>query len=379
MAFPTASLRSRLCALSAALAVVLATAAALAPGAQALPARFWGVVPQVPPTAEQYQRLRQGKVGSMRIPISWAAVQPAPGGPFQWSSIDPLVGGAASVGIEVLPFLYGAPTWAVPMQRSIASHPPRHLPVRTGAQRSGWARFVREAILRYGPNGSFWAENPGVPKRPIRTWQIWNEQNFKYFVAQPNPVEYGKLVNLSFPAARRADPGARIVLGGMFARPVEATYKRRPREAYFATDFLDQMYKRTPGVKRKFQGVALHPYTGQFGTVRLYVEELRKVLIKNRDAGKGLWFTELGWSSDPPRAGNSFNKGPSGQVQQLRGAFRMLKAMQSKWHVQRVYWFSVTDLEGSCNFCGGSGLFTEDFAPKPSWRAFVGFTGGRAG
>ncbi len=33
--------------------------------------------------------------------------------------------------------------------------------------------------------------------RPIRTWQIWNEPNFKYFVAKPNPGEYGKLVKIS--------------------------------------------------------------------------------------------------------------------------------------------------------------------------------------
>ncbi len=28
-----------------------------------------------------------------------------------------------------------------------------------------------------------------------------------------------------------------------------------------------------------------------------------------------------------------------------------------KWKLQRVYWFSVDDQAGACNFCDGSGLF----------------------
>jgi hypothetical protein len=32
---------------------------------------------------------------------------------------------------------------------------------------------------------------------------------------------------------------------------------------------------------------------------------------------------------------------------------------------------------GTCNFCDGSGLFGEGFIPKPSWKAFVRFSGGQ--
>lgn len=358
------------------------TAAALmlavaAPGALAVPAKFWGVVPQVTPSAEQFQRLKRGGVDSMRIPIAWGSVQPTKGGAPNWSVSDGLVGGAALAGIEVLPFLYSAPGWAVPVDRSISSHPPRYLPVRTGQQRAGWQAFLQAAVQRYGPRGSFWAENPAIPPRPIRTWQVWNEQNFKYFVSRPNPGEYGKLVKLSYAALKAADGGAKIVLGGMFARPIEATFKG-PKQAYFATDFLDQMYARTPGIKSKFQGVALHPYTGTYQTLTPYIEDLRNVLVENRDGSKGLWLTELGWSSQRPRAGNSFAKGRAGQKQQLQGAFGLLERNQRRWRVQRVYWFSVGDQKGACNFCDGSGLFTETFVPKPSWNAFARLAGGRA-
>ena len=371
-------LRRQTCAWAAALVLAAVGAGASASTALALPGNFWGVVPQAAPSAEQFQRLKTGGVDSVRIPVHWGAVQPIRGA-VVWSGVDELVRGAAEARIDVLPFLYGAPTWAVPVDRSISSHPPRTLPVRNGAQRAGWKRFLKLAVARYGPKGSFWAENPAVPRRPIRTWQIGNEENFFYFVARPNPAEYGKLVKLSYAALKSADRGARIVLGGMFARPKQALRKRRPRQAYFATDFLNQMYKRTPGIKRKFHGIALHPYTGTLKRLSRYIEEIRGVLKANRDAGKGLWITELGWSSQRPSRGNSFAKGVKGQARQLKGAFRLLRKNQRKWRVARVYWFSVDDAQGACNFCDGSGLFGAGFAPKPAWYAFVRFVGGRPG
>jgi hypothetical protein len=359
----------------------MALLAVLPVTASAVPASFWGVVPQGSLSLERFQRLKRGGVDSVRVPIVWADVQSAPGTAFDWTSVDSTVAAASSAGLEVLPFLYGAPTWAVPSAlvpgSGGAAKAPAFLPVRSGLQRTGWQQFAREAVLRYGPGGSFWATNPSVPPRPIRNWQIWNEPNFKYFVARPNPTEYGKLVNLSYAAIKGADPGAKLILAGLFTKPIEATFRRRPPQAYFATDFLDRMYMSTPGVKRKFQGVALHPYTDSYKNFSGYIEEARDVLKAHGDGGKGLWLTEISWSSQRPRAGNSFNKGPSGQVRELKGAFNLLRANQRRWRIQRVYWFSVEDRRNSCNFCDGAGLFTETFAPKPSWRAYVGFAGGR--
>jgi hypothetical protein len=360
------------------LATTAALSAAFATTAAAVPANFWGVVPQGLPSAEQFQRLERGGVGSLRVPISWALVQPIQGGAPNWSTVDPLVAGAATAGIGVLPFVYGAPSWAVPVDRRWES--PKNLPVRTATQRTGWQAFLTAVVQRYGPQGTFWAENPVLPKSPLRTWQVWNEQNFKYFVARPNPVEYGKLLKLSAATIKVADPGAKIVLGGMFARPSEATRNLRPPQAYFAADFLQQLYEKTPGIKSKFQGVALHPYTGNYKRLTPYIEEFRDVLKANHDAAKPLWITELGWSSDRKAANDSFAKGPQGQVTQLKGAFSLLRAHQVKWHLRGVYWFSIEDAAPiACNFCGGSGLFGPGFVPKPSWTAFVKFAGGQAG
>lgn len=373
---------------SRALVSLLAAAfltAVLAPAASALPAKFWGVAPQSLPTAEQFARIKRGGVDSLRIPISWGSVQPDPSAKakLEWAGVDQAVLGAAQAGIDVLPFVYGAPTWAVPAAPVPGSHgrtfAPRNLPVAGGA-RAAWAAFLQLAVARYGPNGSFWLENPGIVARPVRTWQIWNEENFKYFVVRPNPAEYGKLVKASSTAIKSVDPGAKILLGGMFAQPREAEFKVKPPQAYFASDFLARMYRRTPGIKSKFSAIALHPYTSNYRKLVPDIEEVRAVLKANHDAGKGLWITELGWSSETPNTADSFAKGVGGQVKQLRGAFSILTRNQVKWRLQGVYWFSLEDgPPTACNFCGGAGLFGPGFVAKPSWSAYVKFAGGQPG
>src|SRR5690606_17071635 len=113
-----------------------------------------------------------------------------------------------------------------------------------------------------------------------------------------------------------------------------------------------------------------------FRHIKGQVEEVRSVLRAQRDAGKGIWLTEVSWSSRPPARNNVFAKGPNGQVRQLKGAFNLIRKNQARWRIKRVYWFSVDDAADACNFCDGSGLFADGFKPKKSWFAFVRFAGG---
>lgn len=378
---------------TAALALTLAlmTSMALATAAQAVPAKFWGVVPQTSLTSEQFERLGRGGVESVRVPLGWADLQPQSGGAINWGGVDDVVEKAARAGVDVLPTISGAPTWAVPTANvpgGGGTKAAAYLPTK-GAAAAAWKSLLSEAVARYGPNGSFWASHPGVPVKPIRTWQIWNEPNFKYFVAKPNPAEYGKLVKLSSSALKSVDPGAQVVLAGLFSQPKGARYVRivrgkkkvvnRTNVNYFASYFLEQMYKANPGIKSKFAGVSLHPYTGTWKYLTPEIEEVRKVLTANGDARKGLFITELGWSSGPPKSDgtNSFAKGPAGQARELKLSFRLLKAKQRAWRIQRLYWFSVDDAANVCNFCDGSGLFGPGFTPKKSWFEFVKFAGGQ--
>src|ERR1700749_3409403 len=166
-------------ALTAVLAAVVVLGA-FAANAAALPAKFFGVVPQSSLSQEQFNTLKKGKVKSMRIALIWAGVQPTRG-VFNWSGIDAEVEKAAKSGIELLPFLVGSPTWAVPnatVPGTGGAKEPAHLPA-TGTSAAAWKTFLKAAVARYGTSGTFWPEHPLVPPDPIKAWQIWNEPNFK--------------------------------------------------------------------------------------------------------------------------------------------------------------------------------------------------------
>lgn len=367
-------------ALTLALSISCVAVLTMAASAQALPGKFWGVVPQATPSSEQMQRLGDGGVESLRIPIEWGSIQKDRGGPIDWAGFDVLVERATLSGIDVLPTVSGVPTWAV---RSISvpggggSKAPARLPA-SGAAAGAWKNLLTEAVERYGPNGDFWATHPALPVRPIRAWQIYNEPNFKYFVAKPNPAEYGKLVKISHAALKRADPGAQVILAGLFARPKGARTASGKHKSvnWWASDFLNRMYRTNPGIKSRFNAVSLHPYSGSAREVPGMIEEVRELLSDNRDAAKSLWVTELSWSSQAQTRSNIFAKGVAGQARELTTAFRTLRAKAAKWKVKRVYWFSVDDQEGVCNFCNGSGLFGDGFVPKKAWYSYVRFAGG---
>ena len=236
-----------------------------AAAAQAVPASFWGVVPQAT------QR------GTVPAPASAAASKAcgsrSAGARCSRSRAAPSTGRLRQPGRSGRQGRHrGA---AVPHRRArlggaggrspapAAPKAPAHLPA-AGAAAHRLVDLPPAAVARYGPNGSFWTENPGVPKRPIRTWQIWNEPNFKYFVAKPNPAEYGKLVKLSYTALKAADPGAKMILAGLFARP-QRRPQRQPANTKASTGTpptsSNRCTRRRPGIKTRFNGVALHPYT----------------------------------------------------------------------------------------------------------------------
>ena len=145
-----------------------------------------------------------------------------------------------------------------------------------------------------------------------------------------------------------------------------------------APEFLDRLYQ-VPGIKSTFDAVALHPYAADAKTLERYTEEIRGVILANRDPRAQLWITELGWGSQ----GNSpvsFERGWKGQARELRLAYRYLLDSARRLNLMRTYWFSWKDAQPApCTFCDSVGLFRAGsaFKPKPSWFSFVRLAGGR--
>jgi polysaccharide biosynthesis protein PslG len=340
----------------------------LAPAAaQAVPRGFFGIVPQTPLDARDLARMGSGGVETVRLPVSWGATQPSPRSDYNWTGLDATVADAARQRIEILPVLGSSPHWATGNWR--------RMPVDSARQRQGWAEFVRAVVERYGSRGEFWAEHgPGsdepLPRTPIKAWQVWNEENFFYFVKPVSAGRFARLLAVTRKAMRQADPRAELVLGGLFGAP-----RQRAPRALDAVDFLDQLYRHR-GVKADFDAVALHPYAADVGELRRQVEAVRTTMARHGDRRSGLYITEMGWGSAYNPRTVAFEVGLHGQARELEAAYRYLLANRGRLKLRQVDWFTWKDVPGSCNFCDSSGLFRagKAFRPKPAWRAFVQVT-----
>jgi hypothetical protein len=364
--------------------------AAATPRVPKAPKGFFGVAPQTVLTEKDVKYMKAGGIEAIRWPLIWSAIQPTKRGGYKWENFDPVVEEAARQGLTVLPFVLSTPRWLAKKETT--------LPVKNAAQRKAYTAFLKAAVERYGPGGEFWVihsparireekekettgpvyELPGAQLKPIakpipiKTWQVWNEANFFYFAYPVSPHDYARLIKLSAPVIRAAEPGAKVILTGLFGRPTAGAKRGMP-----AAQFLEQLYK-APGVKNAFDGIALHPYAIDSEQLEEIVEEVHEVTVKNHDRVP-LYITEMGWGSQNDFHIDAFEHGVRGQVEELKSAYAYLLQNRNRLDLKQVYWFSWKDLPESCAFCDSVGFFKSSirFKPKPAWRAFVQITGGR--
>jgi hypothetical protein len=344
-----------------ALLVSLIGALALAPAAGAASSRFHGVVfdravseASAKVQDAQFALMRRSGVRSVRRVFQWSAAQPVQGQPPNFADTDAFVARAARNDIDVLPIVMYAPQWARSDPDHFAS-PPK--------DPDDYVAFAVALVQRYGPQGSFWTEHPEIPKRPLRVWQIWNEPQLRYqWTARDWEEGYGRLLRASYPAIKRADPGAKVVLAAA---------------TNFAWDALEALYDKGR-IKGNFDIAALHPYTGSAGRVVKAARLFRDVLRKHSDNRKPVWITELAWPASkgkvrPPKGLEALPTTARGMAKRLTRGFRLLKRSRT---VQRAYWYTwassyrksegIFDYTGLQRYDPRSGRFTS----TPALRAF---------
>jgi polysaccharide biosynthesis protein PslG len=321
------------------------------------PSPFFGIAPQTALRDDDLALMRRTGIGSIRFPIYWSESEPAPG-VFDWRTTDARLTLTSRVGFELLPFVYSSPAWVAPTWV--------RMPVRTPTQRQAWSRFLRALVGRYGPDGDFWKLHPELLGRPLRTWQIWNEEN-DHRHAEASVRDYARLLRRSAPAIRSVDPGARLLLGGLYAAPGEEPSTDAPQ-------FLDRLY-RYRGIKGLFDAAALHPYAPDPGQMAAHIAALRAVMRRNGDGGSPLYITEFGWGSQTRAAGgDGFERGPTAQADYLKRAWAILLRNRRRWKLESAYWFTWQDVPAwstRCGFCDSTGLLGLDGQPKAALRRFT--------
>src|SRR5688500_13084933 len=104
-------------------------------------------------------RLRANGVKWGREDFAWSRVEISPG-VYDWSHLDQMMSAAARNDMRIIAIPNKPPHW-----HQVAGE--QHTPPTSGEALVGYVRFVKAAINRYGPEGSFWAMHPELPKKAV--------------------------------------------------------------------------------------------------------------------------------------------------------------------------------------------------------------------
>jgi hypothetical protein len=350
---------------AACLTVAVLVAAPAAAGA-VTPNPFYGVVGTYFPGPTDLSRITTAGGGTFRAQVDWKFTEPSPGVRDLYGT-DVLFGEAAKAGITILPDLLGVPRWM--------SRDPSRLPLRTAGQRNAWRALLTDYARRYGTNGTFWTQYPEVPKRPVTTWEIWNEPNLGPSVGgKPSPRRFVRLLRISSEALKAGDPNAKVLAGGLFP------YKQK--NGMTMVKYLNAMY-RVPGASTAFDAVGVHPYAAKPGGVLRWVQVARNIMSRHGDGQKPIWVSAFGWIT----GGAGFRYSPlrtsfKQQAAKLTRAYALLGQNATRLGIASAIWFTYTDGHRVSRptrrdfITDRMGLFTRKLRPKPSWFAFARAAGG---
>jgi hypothetical protein len=303
---------------------------------------------------------RKAGVRLLRQTFDWSTIELAPGA-YNFFAHDRFVLDLAKHRIRVLPILFNPPEFR-------SSRPARRAnggtyPPQSAAAMGAWAAKL---VARYGPNGSLWRENPGVPKQPIRTWQIWNEPNLKvYWPSGPSARQYVRLLKTVGAAIKKVDRGAEIVTGGVAPSSLSGTIN--------IFKYIGQMYR--AGGAKAFDTMAINSYARNAAGLKELIDRVRNTMNRRGDRRGKIWITELGWCDKGPK--HRFCVGSKNQARNIRESLKLIASSRRRWRLRGFVYFSWRDGRPYApdfkNMWGlHTGLLTLGNQRKPAYTAFTG-------
>ncbi len=217
---------------------------------------------------------------------------------------------------------------------------------------TGNIELIRERLLRYGPNGSFFKEHPEVPYNPIRYIEVFNEPNFQYMVPNDTPIEekarlYSKLQIAVYRAIKPEFPDVQIIgfgAGGASAADI---------------GFVERCCTQYPEVLETMDIFSTHPYMDpispfawmgwlKYSLANNYIS-LRNILSSGKShPNMPIWYTELGWFITPDEGGH-FDTCQNGLDKLAHAAFNVqMYALGMRLGIERITTMYIMDTDG-CN------------------------------
>lgn len=207
-------------------------------------------------------------------------------GKSSWANYDRIVNLAQQKGIGVIFRIDTSPTWAQGPQMgnpaNIVATPPEDY--------QAFGDFVAAVVKRY--------------KGRVHYYQIWNEPNLasEWGGYPPNPAAYTRLLRIAYTRAKEVDPSV-VILSAALAPTVQNDHTAMPD-----TVFLQKMYD--AGARPYFDVMSTNAYGLRDGPDDWRLNQtndvnfsrpilLRQIMVRNGDASKPIWASEIGWNSLP--------------------------------------------------------------------------------
>ncbi len=286
-----------------------------------------------------------------------------------WDKYDQIVDLAEKYDLKIMARLSTPPIWSRALTDTVGTFaPPDDL--------KDYGDFVKAVASRY--------------RGRIPAYQIWNEANIypEWGVHPINAEEYTALLKEGYTAVKSADPEAIVVMGAL-AATIELDRQRR-----YAPDgnlispgglsdvlFLQQMYN--AGAAPYFDVLAMQGYGLWSGPTDRRMQPrilnfsrplyIRDVMVRNGDAHKPIWLSELGWNAVPPESGLPPVYGQVTPEQQGRYTALAYDRLEREWPWLGVgfLWFfkQADDREKASQTQYYFRVVEPDFTPMPVYAA----------
>lgn len=314
--------------------------------------------------------LRAAGVGWVRQQIPWKEIERDAKGDYwdrkwnkdAWANYDNVVDLAREYGLDVIARVDTSPDWSRPGRS--ADH--------------DWDQAPPERFEDYG---DFLYTLASRYRGKVRAYQIWNEPNLAIEWGQqpPDPEAYSRLLQIAYRRVKEADPEA-IVLSAAMAPTIEESDRALNELVY-----LQRMYD--AGAAGAFDVLAVQAYGLRSGPDDLRLSSgdvnfsrtlvVRELMVKNGDAARPIWATEIGWNAPPPGYTGPTPYGAVSERLQARYTIRAFERARQEWPWMGVMaiWFFKLPEPWEPQPWHFFRMVSPDFQPYPVYDALRAYAG----
>jgi hypothetical protein len=345
-------------------------------------------------------RAVEARASLIVLNVAWAGIAPKapppgfdaadPGDPaYRWERLDAAVRAAAAHGLEPVFVIQSAPAWAEGPNRPSAALAP---PGTWMPDPRALGQFAEALASRYSGRFADPADPSAGPLPRARYFEVWAEENLSLLLNPlweggrlVAPARYREMLNAAYAAIHRADPTARVIVGGLAPYGDALVGGSRIPPIWFWRSLLclrGQRLRPLPCPDPAHFDIAAHnpidvwgPSRGAANPFDVSVPDIgrltrivKQALLTGRAlpaSHKPFWATEIWWDSNPPD--------PHG-VPVRRQARFVTEALFDLWRqgVGAVLWWYLRDQPEGASFAATqqSGLFFLDGRPKPAYLAY---------